>query len=58
MNALVTAADWLWARIPTRFPRIKIAFSEGGISWVPMLIDRITYVLAPSVPSRGAMDRS
>ena len=41
VNALVTAADWLWARIPTRFPEIKIAFSEGGISWVPMLIDRI-----------------
>ena len=27
------------------FPNIKIAFSEGGISWVPMLIDRIEYVL-------------
>ena len=45
VNALVTAADWLWARVPTRFPNIKIAFSEGGISWVPMLIDRIDYVL-------------
>ena len=45
VNALVTAADWLWAQVPTRFPGIKIAFSEGGISWVPMLIDRIDYVL-------------
>ncbi|HEY7133529.1 MAG TPA: amidohydrolase family protein [Acidimicrobiia bacterium] len=44
VNALVTAADWLWARIPLRFPNIKVAFSEGGISWVPMLIDRIDYV--------------
>jgi len=54
VNALVTAADWLWARIPTRFPDIKIAFSEGGISWVPMLIDRIDYVLDHSaVGSKG-----
>lgn len=54
VNALVTAADWLWARVPTRFPDIRIAFSEGGISWVPMLIDRITYVLDHSaVGSHG-----
>ncbi len=57
VNALVTAADWLWAQIPTRFPNIKIAFSEGGISWVPMLIDRITYVLDHSaVGSHGWHD--
>ena len=54
VNALVTAADWLWARVPTRFPNIKIAFSEGGIGWVPMLIDRIDYVLDHSaVGSHG-----
>ncbi len=54
VNALVTAADWLWAQVPTRFPNIKIAFSEGGIGWVPMLIDRIDYVLDHSaVGSHG-----
>ena len=54
VNALVTAAEWLWAQVPTRFPDIKIAFSEGGISWVPMLIDRIQYVLDHSaVGSHG-----
>ena len=59
VNALVTAADWLWAEIPTRFPNIKIAFSEGGISWVPMLIDRINYVLDHSaVGSDGWRDTS
>jgi predicted TIM-barrel fold metal-dependent hydrolase len=59
VNALVTAADWLWAQIPTRFPNIKIAFSEGGISWVPMLIDRIDYVLDHSaVGSQGWDDPS
>jgi hypothetical protein len=54
VNALVTAADWLWAQVPTRFPEIRIAFSEGGISWVPMLIDRIDYVMGHSaVGSHG-----
>jgi predicted TIM-barrel fold metal-dependent hydrolase len=59
VNALVTAAEWLWAQVPTRFSGIKIAFSEGGISWVPMLIDRIQYVLDHSaVGSNGWDDRS
>ena len=54
VNAMAAAADWLWARIPTRFPNIRIAFSEGGIGWVPMLIDRIDYVLDHSaVGSHG-----
>ena len=56
VNALVTAADWLWARVPTRFPDIKIAFSEGGISWVPMLIDRIAYVLDHSAVGADGWD--
>jgi predicted TIM-barrel fold metal-dependent hydrolase len=43
INAFVTCADWLYAAVPTRFPRLKIAFSEGGIGWVPMLLDRIEY---------------
>ncbi len=35
-------------------PSIQIAFSEGGIGWVPMLIDRIDYVLDHSaVGSHG-----
>jgi predicted TIM-barrel fold metal-dependent hydrolase len=44
VNAIAAAADWLFARIGLRFPKIKIALSEGGIGWVPMLIDRIDYM--------------
>ncbi|MCZ7524966.1 MAG: amidohydrolase [Acidimicrobiia bacterium] len=45
VNALVTAADWLWSGVPVRFPGLRIALAESGIGWVPMLIDRIEYVM-------------
>ena len=47
-GAYVAAIEWIWAFVPTRFPRIKIALSEGGIGWVPMALDRLDYVTAHS----------
>lgn len=44
INGMATAADWLFAGIPLRFPEIKIALSEGGIGWVPMFIDRVNHM--------------
>ena len=48
VNALVAAAEWLWSGIPLRFPALSVALSEGGIGWVPMLLDRVDYVLGHS----------
>ena len=48
MNAFLAAADWLWSGVCTRFPRLKIALSEGGVGWVSMLADRVDFVLAHS----------
>src|ERR1700733_14931363 len=45
VNGLVAAGEWLWSGVPLRFPRLNIAMSEGGIGWVPMLMDRVDYVL-------------
>jgi predicted TIM-barrel fold metal-dependent hydrolase len=44
INGMATAADWLFTGIPVRFPRLKIALSEGGIGWVPMFIDRVEHM--------------
>jgi predicted TIM-barrel fold metal-dependent hydrolase len=47
VNALIAAAEWLWSGVPLRFPGLSVAMSEGGIGWVPMLMDRVDYVLEP-----------
>ena len=44
VSAMAAATDWLFSLIPVRFPELRIALSEGGIGWVPMLIDRIEWM--------------
>jgi len=39
--SLTACAEWLWSGVPVRLPEIRIAMSEGGIGWVPMLLDRL-----------------
>jgi predicted TIM-barrel fold metal-dependent hydrolase len=40
------AADWLWAPFWKRYPNLRMALSEGGIGWIPYLLERAdhTYV--------------
>ncbi|HEY8215795.1 MAG TPA: amidohydrolase family protein [Acidimicrobiia bacterium] len=40
---MYAAVDWLYSRIPVRFPRLKICMSEGGIGWVAALMDRLDH---------------
>ena len=42
--AMFAAVDWLYSKIPVRFPNIRICLSEGGIGWVAGLIDRLEHV--------------
>lgn len=40
-NGMMTAVDWVLAGIPSRFPELKIVFSEAGAGWVPLIYDRL-----------------
>jgi predicted TIM-barrel fold metal-dependent hydrolase len=42
--AMFAAVDWLFSRIPVRFPGLRICLSEGGIGWVPALVDRLEHM--------------
>jgi predicted TIM-barrel fold metal-dependent hydrolase len=54
VNALVTAADWLWSGVAVRFPELRICLAESGIDWVPMLIHRLDYVMDHSATGCSA----
>lgn len=43
VGSIITTSDWLFSKIPVRFPNLRIAISEGGIGWVPALIDRLEH---------------
>jgi predicted TIM-barrel fold metal-dependent hydrolase len=45
VNAMFAAADWLFSGVPLRFPRLKIVLSEGGVGWVPSILDRLDHQL-------------
>jgi predicted TIM-barrel fold metal-dependent hydrolase len=51
--SLNSCADWLWSGVALRFPGLRIAMSEGGIGWVPMLKDRLEFMLAKSGHGRS-----
>lgn len=44
IHSMVAAIDWLWSGVLARFPKLKISLAEGGIGWVPQLVDRLTYM--------------
>ncbi len=46
--SLVAATEWLWSGVFQRFPTLNVVMSEGGIGWIPMLLDRLDYVMEHS----------
>jgi predicted TIM-barrel fold metal-dependent hydrolase len=55
--SLGACSEWLWSGYPLRHPKLKIAMSEGGIGWVPMLIDRLDNIVDRSGYGRGWSER-
>jgi predicted TIM-barrel fold metal-dependent hydrolase len=38
-----SAADWIWAPMWKKFPKLRMALSEGGIGWIPYLLERANF---------------
>jgi predicted TIM-barrel fold metal-dependent hydrolase len=51
-SAFTYAVDWLYSHIPRKFPNIRICMSEGGISWVAGVMDRIDHLNARALPEQ------
>jgi predicted TIM-barrel fold metal-dependent hydrolase len=38
-----SAADWIWAPMWKKYPDLRVALSEGGIGWIPYLLERADF---------------
>jgi predicted TIM-barrel fold metal-dependent hydrolase len=38
-----SAADWIWAPMWKKYPNLRMALSEGGIGWIPYLLERADF---------------
>jgi predicted TIM-barrel fold metal-dependent hydrolase len=43
LNALITCTDWLLSGVFVRHERLNVALSEGGIGWIPWVLERADY---------------
>lgn len=39
-NAMASMSDFLFSGVLVRFPRLKLAYSEGQIGWIPYILER------------------
>ena len=56
-NAIASMADWLFSGNLIRFPKLKLAYSEGQIGWIPYLLERADTVWEMHDSWTGAKDR-
>ena len=43
VNLVQAAADLVWSPVFRKFPNLTFALSEGGIGWIPYLMERMDY---------------
>jgi len=43
MSISNSAADWLFSDVFKRFPKLRLALSEGGIGWIPYFLERADF---------------
>jgi predicted TIM-barrel fold metal-dependent hydrolase len=53
MNIVQAAVDLAWSPVLRNFPRLKIALSEGGVGWLPYVLDKLDLVYQKQAPWTG-----
>jgi predicted TIM-barrel fold metal-dependent hydrolase len=43
LNSMITTVDLLFSDVFYKFPGLKVALSEGGIGWMPYILERTDY---------------
>jgi predicted TIM-barrel fold metal-dependent hydrolase len=43
-NSMLAAADLMFSPVFYEFPRLRVALSEGGVGWIPYLLERADFV--------------
>jgi len=44
VNILQCAADLIWSPVLRKFPDLRVSLSEGGIGWIPYLLERLDWI--------------
>jgi predicted TIM-barrel fold metal-dependent hydrolase len=44
LNSMMAGADWLMGTTLDRFPTLRLILSEGGVGWVPYMLERLDKV--------------
>ena len=57
MNAAMSLTDWLMSGLFEKFPRLKIAYSEGQIGWIPYVLERADKVWEDNRGWGGVADK-
>ncbi len=39
-NSMASMVDWLYSGVLVRYPKLKLAYSEGQIGWIPYTLER------------------
>ena len=45
VNLMLCTADWIFSGTFTRFRNLNLCLSEGGIGWIPYLLERMDQVV-------------
>jgi len=44
INLATAMVDWIWSGLLARYPNIKLVLAEGGIGWIPYMLERLKHL--------------